>query len=81
MFNSLKVAIVLLLLLIQRIKMINVMFRLLALTYIRSLLPNQSLNRKMILDVIYADKTINLHIYGPEFLKLLYPDSYKGYII
>ncbi len=42
--------------------------------------PNKSLNRKQILDLIYQDKSIKLHIYGPEFLKELYPDSYKGFI-
>ena len=35
----------------------------------------------MILDAIYADKSINLHVYGPEFLNRLYPDSYKGFIV
>ena len=35
---------------------------------------------KQILDIIYANKDITLHIYGPEFLSKLYPDSYKGFI-
>jgi len=48
--------------------------------YDNHIFPNQSLNRKMILDAIYADKSINLHVYGPEFLKRVYPDSYKGFI-
>ena len=48
--------------------------------YENNIFPNQSLNRKQILDIIYANKDITLHIYGPEFLSKLYPDSYKGFI-
>lgn len=48
--------------------------------YIDSLFPNQLLNRKVILDKIYEDKSIRLHIYGPSFLKEFYPDAYKGFI-
>lgn len=42
--------------------------------------PNQKLNRQKILDLIYADKSIKLHIYGPKKLGEIYPDSYRGYL-
>ena len=41
---------------------------------------NKSLNRKIILDEIYKNKNIKLHVYGTEILKRHYPDSYKGFI-
>ena len=41
---------------------------------------NEKLNRRRILDIIYKEETINFHIYGPEFLKELYPRCYKGFI-
>lgn len=42
--------------------------------------PENKVNRRKVLDKIYQDKDISLHVYGPEFLKDLYPDSYKGFI-
>ena len=41
---------------------------------------NETLNRRKILDKIYQEENIVLHIYGPEFLKELYPRCYKGFI-
>lgn len=41
---------------------------------------NRDLNRQKILDKIYSDDRISLHVYGPEFLKMIYPRSYKGFI-
>lgn len=41
---------------------------------------NQNLNRKKILDIIYNETNIKLHIYGSDFLKNIYPKSYKGFI-
>lgn len=41
---------------------------------------SQRINRKTLLDQIYADKSIVLHIYGPEFLRQIYPDSYRGFL-
>lgn len=43
-------------------------------------LNNVRLNRKHLVDAIYSDETINFHIYGPEFLRKLYPRAYKGSI-
>jgi hypothetical protein len=48
--------------------------------YTNPIFPNQHLNRRMILDRIYNDKSIKLHVYGPTFLQNLYPESYKGLI-
>ncbi len=48
--------------------------------YTDPMFTNQSLNRKQVLDAIYSDKSISLHVYGPEFLKNHYPESYKGFI-
>ena len=42
--------------------------------------PENNVNRRKVLDKIYQNKDIKLHIYGPEFLQNLYPDSYKGFI-
>lgn len=41
---------------------------------------NEKLNRRKILDKIYQEEDIILHVYGPEFLKELYPRCYKGFI-
>lgn len=41
---------------------------------------NKELSRKKILDKLYNDPNISLHIYGTENLKNDYPLSYKGYI-
>jgi len=39
------------------------------------------LQRKPLLDALYLERDkICLHIYGPDFLKELYPDCYKGFI-
>ena len=48
--------------------------------YENPIFPNQILNRKQIIDLLYSDKSIKLHIYGPKFLGDRYPDSYKGFI-
>ena len=48
--------------------------------YTNSMWKNKSICRKKLLDILYEDKSINLHVYGPEFLKNIYPDVYKGYI-
>lgn len=42
--------------------------------------PNQIINRKKLIDLIYNNQTkygYVFNIYGPEFLRNLYPDSYK----
>jgi hypothetical protein len=47
------------------------------------LYPDQYINRKKLVDNIYNNQTkygYVFHIYGPEFLKEIYPLSYKGYI-
>jgi hypothetical protein len=44
------------------------------------LYPNQQIVRKELIDAIYADKSLVFHIYGPESLRALYPDAYKGFI-
>lgn len=40
----------------------------------------QKINRKDLIDLIYSDKSINLHIYGNQSIKNSYPDAYKGFI-
>ena len=45
--------------------------------------PNQYINRKTIIDNIYNNQEqygYVFHIYGPEFLGKLYPNSYKGFL-
>ena len=42
--------------------------------------PENNVNRRKVLDKIYQNKDINLHVYGPEYLQNLYPDTYKGFI-
>jgi len=45
--------------------------------------PNQYINRKELIDNIYSNQSkygFTFFIYGPEFLKTLYPKSYKGYV-
>ena len=45
--------------------------------------PNQIINRKKLIDTLYANQTkygYTFHIYGPDKFKNMYPDSYKGYI-
>ncbi|QKF94561.1 hypothetical protein QKU48_gp1103 [Fadolivirus algeromassiliense] len=45
--------------------------------------PNQYINRKELIDNIYNNQekyNFTFHIYGPEFLGILYPKSYKGFI-
>lgn len=44
--------------------------------------PNQYINRKVLIDSIYENQSkycYTFHIYGPEFLKQKYPNSYKGF--
>lgn len=48
--------------------------------YTDSCWTNQKLSRKKILDKLYNDPNIYLHIYGTENLKNDYPLSYKGFI-
>ena len=48
--------------------------------YENAMYPNKLLNRKVIIDLLYSDKSIKLNIYGPKFLGDKYPDSYKGFI-
>jgi hypothetical protein len=40
----------------------------------------QRVNRKDILDLLYQEKNISLKIYGPEFLKEMYPKAYVSFI-
>jgi hypothetical protein len=45
--------------------------------------PEQYINRKLLIDTIYKNQSeyeYKFHIYGPEFLKNMYPLSYKGFI-
>ena len=48
--------------------------------YTNAMWKNKKICRKKLLDIIYEDTGINLHVYGPEFLKKHYPRAYKGYI-
>lgn len=48
--------------------------------YTNAIFPNQSMNRKKILDLIYNDPSIKLHVYGNESIKNSYPKCYKGFI-
>jgi len=48
--------------------------------YTHNMWKDKIIDRKKLLDILYADKSINLHIYGPDFLNKLYPNAYKGYI-
>jgi hypothetical protein len=44
---------------------------------------NQSgfnINRRKLLDLIYKNQDIKLHVWGPDFLQEIYPKAYKGYI-
>lgn len=41
--------------------------------------PNQFINRKYIIDTLYNSDLI-FHLYGPNYLRDLYPKSYKGYV-
>lgn len=42
--------------------------------------PNQRVNRRALLDAMHRDPEIALHVYGPERLKSIYPNSYRGYL-
>lgn len=42
--------------------------------------PNTTFTRKHVLDILYNNNDINLHIYGTENIKNIYPNKYKGYI-
>ena len=48
--------------------------------YTNHIWKNKKICRKKLLDIIYANKSINLHVYGPDFLKKHYPNAYKGYL-
>ena len=48
--------------------------------YTHSMWTDKKICRKKLLDIIYENEDINLHIYGPKFLEELYPRAYKGYI-
>ena len=48
--------------------------------YTNAMWKGKKICRKKLLDIIYRDKSINLHVYGPEFLKKHYPRAYRGYI-
>lgn len=40
----------------------------------------QRINRKKLIDLIYNDKDINFHFYGPKKFKEVYPKAYKKHI-
>jgi len=40
----------------------------------------KTLNRRTLIDSIISDKTITLKIYGPQYIKDIYPDNYAGFI-
>lgn len=40
--------------------------------------PRQRINRRKLLDALDAHPTVNLHLYGPNRFKTLYPRSYQG---
>lgn len=42
--------------------------------------PDQYVNRKHLIDKLISVEKFNIHIYGPECLKILYPKQYKGFI-
>lgn len=46
--------------------------------YMDDIYPNKTITRKMVLDTIYADRNIKLHIYGNDEFKEFYPNAYKG---
>jgi len=48
--------------------------------YTHPMWNEKKLCRKKIIDLIYADESINFHLYGPEKFRELYPRAYKGYI-
>ena len=48
--------------------------------YTNGMWKDKNLDRKKILDLLYADDSIDLRVYGPEFLGKKYPKAYKGYI-
>ncbi len=41
---------------------------------------DQYFNRKELIDKLLNETEFNIHIYGPESLKLTYPDNYKGFV-
>ena len=41
---------------------------------------DQYFNRKELIDLIVSQGDINVKIYGPDFLKLKYPDNYVGFL-
>ena len=48
--------------------------------YVCSQFENKLLTRKDVLDKIYNESDLILHVYGPSFLKNIYPKAYKGFI-
>lgn len=48
--------------------------------YTDAMFENKTICRKKVLDKIYANDSIKLHVYGSLFLQQLYPKSYKGFI-
>lgn len=42
--------------------------------------PEQRLNRRDLIEALYAAPDITLHLYGPERFKELYPNAYRGYL-
>jgi hypothetical protein len=42
--------------------------------------PNQYINRREIIDKLVQMTDIKFHLYGPQFLKDIYPTVYKGYV-
>jgi len=45
--------------------------------YSKDIYPDQYIERKSILDALEKETDIKFHLYGPEFLKELYPRSYR----
>lgn len=41
---------------------------------------DQYIPRKQLVDAIYASKDIRFHLYGPEHLRTLYPEAYRGMV-
>ena len=48
--------------------------------YVDSQFENKKISRKTVIDKIYYDSNFVLHVYGPSFLKQIYPKSYKGFL-
>ena len=48
--------------------------------YIGDIYNDQYIPRKQLIDDIYNENDINFAIFGPEYLKDIYPNSYKGFV-